>query len=87
MANKKIPESWTTEKIAGKELLRPFRKRDCDLLPPTSQMNLFKYYKEISLRYDFTPEKIWNCDKTGFTTVHVPPKIFGQKSQADRTDE
>ncbi|XP_065668147.1 uncharacterized protein LOC136088370 [Hydra vulgaris] len=32
-------------------------------------------------RYHFEPSNIWNCDETGITTVHVPPKILAPNSK------
>ncbi|XP_072384526.1 uncharacterized protein [Diabrotica undecimpunctata] len=92
--NKSYPPSWDQKKIAGKEWLRQFLRRHEDLSlrkpEPTSLArstsfnktnisSFFKNYKEALSRGDFSPEKIWNCDETGLTTVHVPPKIVGPK--------
>ncbi|XP_072384656.1 uncharacterized protein [Diabrotica undecimpunctata] len=41
--------------------------------------SFFTNYKKALSRNKFSPHKIWNCDESGFTTVHVPPKIIGPK--------
>lgn len=91
---KAFPDNWNKEKMAGKEWLRQFMKRQTDLSlrkpEPTSlarstafnQVNVksfFKNYKEILSRRPFSPEQIWNIDETGISTVHVPPKIISPK--------
>lgn len=92
--NKKFPDSWVAEKAAGKEWLRHYLTRHIDLslrkpeatslarstsFNKTNVMTFFKNYKEALSRAAFPPHKIWNCDETGMTTVHVPPKILGPK--------
>lgn len=42
---------------------------------------VFNNYKQLLERYKFDPTHIWNCDETGITTVHVPPKILAQKGK------
>lgn len=91
---KKFPDSWNEGKSAGKEWLRQFLRRHEDLslrkpeatsLARSTAFNkanvssFFENYKKLLSRANFTPEKIWNCDETGVTTVHVPPKIIGPR--------
>ena len=38
-----------------------------------------KNYKNVLERYHFEPSNIWIYDETGFTTVHVPPKVIASK--------
>nr|XP_022910138.1 uncharacterized protein LOC111421198 [Onthophagus taurus] len=70
---KSDPASWDIGKVAGKEWLRQFLRRhqDLSLRKPEST--------KLLSRGNFTPEKIWYCDETGLTTIHVPPKIIGPK--------
>ncbi|XP_065662658.1 uncharacterized protein LOC101240724 isoform X2 [Hydra vulgaris] len=42
---------------------------------------VYKNYKNVLERYYFDPSNIWNCDETGITTVHVPPKILAPKDK------
>ena len=39
------------------------------------------YYKSILQRHSFEPSDIWNCDETGISTVHVPPKVIAPKGK------
>ena len=82
-------------KCAGEQWLEDFRKRYNDKLSlckpqPTSlgrssSFNKetakidFKNYKNVLERYHFEPSNILNCDETGITTFHVPPKIIAPK--------
>ncbi|XP_065654929.1 uncharacterized protein LOC136081532 [Hydra vulgaris] len=84
---KQISEQW----------LRDFRKRYNNKLSlrkpqPTSLGRssafnretvriVYKNYKNVLERYHFDPSNIWNCDETGITTVHVPPKILAPKGK------
>lgn len=91
---KKMPDSWNNNKIAGKGWLRYFlarhgkislRKPEATSLARSTSFNkenvalFFKNYKEVLSRRDFPAHRIWNCDETGLTTVHVPPKILSPK--------
>lgn len=92
---KKCPPTWKEHKKAGKEWLRYFLKRYHPHLSlrkpePTSLArstsfnkanvtSFFNNYKLVLSRNEFPPHKIWNCDESGFPTVHVPPKIIGPK--------
>ncbi|XP_065662840.1 uncharacterized protein LOC136085459 [Hydra vulgaris] len=95
--HKKIETSWMKNKCAGDQWLRDFRKRYINKLSlrkpqPTSLGRssafnretvriVYKNYKNVLERYHFDPSNIWNCDETGITTVHVPPKILAPKGK------
>ena len=95
--HKKIETSWIKNKCAGEQWLQDFQKRYNDKLSlrkpqPTSLGRssafnketvriVFKNYKNVLVRYHFEPSNIWNCDETGITTVHVPPKILAPKGK------
>ncbi|XP_065672428.1 tigger transposable element-derived protein 1-like [Hydra vulgaris] len=95
--HKKIETSWMKNKCAGEQWLRDFRKRYNNKLSlgkpqPTSLGRssafnretvriVYKNCKNVLERYHFDPSNIWNCDETGITTVHVPPKILAPKGK------
>ncbi|XP_047142937.1 uncharacterized protein LOC101237545 [Hydra vulgaris] len=67
--SKRIPKSWKSFQIAGKQWLRGF-------------MLLGEYFtnlKDVCLRYKFQPQNIYNVDKTGLTTVQKPVKLIAKK--------
>lgn len=95
--NKTVDPSWTTNKCAGEQWLREFRKRYSNELslrkPEATNLArsivfnketvaiVFNNYKKVLERYSFEPADIWNCDETGISTVHVSPKILAPKSK------
>ncbi|KAJ8728917.1 hypothetical protein PYW07_006613 [Mythimna separata] len=89
-----IPPSWTANKMAGKEWLTMFLKRNLELSirkpEPTSlgratsfnAQNVkvfFEKLAEIMDRYEFTAADIWNIDEAGVSTVLKPNKIVAAK--------
>lgn len=94
--NIKIPATWTTNKMAGKEWLRNFLKRNQELSirkpEPTSlgratsfnALNVrlfFDKLAEVMDKYKFTASQIWNVDETGVSTVLKPNKIVAAKGK------
>lgn len=92
----KIPASWTTNKMAGKEWLTKFLKRHAELSirkpEPTSlgratsfnAQNVkvfFDKLAEVMDKYGFTASQIWNVDETGVSTVLKPNKIVAAKGK------
>ena len=89
-----IPENWVRDSAAGQEWLIGFMRRHSQLpirVPEAISLgrstafnkftkdkfmdNLEKVYK----KYNFTPERIYNCDETAVTTVQGPNKIIAEK--------
>lgn len=93
--NKKYPAKWDIQQEAGKQWLRNFRKiyqNQLSLRKPEatslarstgfnkpSVAKFFENYRNILKRRQYAPDRIWNCDETGISTVHVPPKVLGPK--------
>lgn len=92
--SKKVPSSWDEKKMAGRDWSRNFMSRNAELSlrrpEPTSLARstafnrhtvdtFFEKLRTTIQKNQFTPEKIWNVDETGVTTVHKPSKIIGQK--------
>lgn len=94
---KKVDPSWERNKCAGEQWLRDFRKKYKEQLslrkPEATSLSratafnrenvakVFSNYKVVLDKYKFEPNEIWNCDETGITTVHVPPKILAPKGR------
>lgn len=91
-----IPPSWTANKMAGKEWLTMFLKRNPELSirkpEPTSlgratsfnAQNVkvfFEKLADVMDRYGFTAADIWNVDETGVSTVLKPNKIVAAKGK------
>lgn len=39
----------------------------------------FDKYESVLAKYKFTPEKIYNMDETGVSSVHTPPKVIASR--------
>lgn len=94
--NIKIPQTWTTNKMAGKEWLTMFLKRNRALSirkpEPTSlgratsfnKSNVKNFFEKLGAvldKYKFTCSRIWNVDETGVSTVLKPNKIVAAKGK------
>ena len=91
--HKKIETSWMKNKCAGEQWRRDFRKRFNDNLSQPTHLGrssafnketvriVNKNYTNVLVRFDFEPSNIRNCDETGITTVHAPPKIIAPKGK------
>lgn len=95
--NIKIPKSWETNKMAGKDWLMAFRRRHnltlrkpepCSLARATSfnRHNVDKFYnnleKLINRHSAFADgTRIFNLDETSTNTVQKPPKIIAPKGK------
>lgn len=92
--NLKFPQQWCTAKQAGSEWWYGFknRQKDLSLRKPEStslsrstsfnRTNVNNFFDNLRTLYDkhrFTPNKIYNLDETGVTTVHKPPKVISQR--------
>lgn len=90
-----MPQSWQKNKTAGEDWLKGFRKRWPDIAvrkPEATSLarctsfnkttvqeffyNVAAAYKKID---NISPDKIYNLDETGLTTVHNPPNVLAQR--------
>ena len=86
-----IPRSWVAAKQAGSDWLSGFMKRHPNLslrTPESTSLShatsfnrhnvkvFFDKYDAVLQRDGFTPDRIWNVDETGCTTVQKPRKII-----------
>ncbi|XP_065650696.1 uncharacterized protein LOC136078812 [Hydra vulgaris] len=67
--SKRIPKSWKSLQIAGKQWLRGFM-----LLG-----EFFTNLKDVRLQHKFQPQNIYNVDETGLTIVQKPVKVIAEK--------
>jgi hypothetical protein len=93
--DKKMPVTWSEEEIAGEEWMRGFLKRHTDLSvrkPEATSLSritsfnrtniglFFNNIKEVHRKYGpFAPDKVWNLDETGLSTVQGQSKIIAPK--------
>lgn len=92
-----IPNNFNKElKLAGKDWLYGFLRRhpEISLRKPESTSiyritafnkveveRFFGLLEQLMTRFNFPPERTFNMDETGITTVHKPSRIFAQKGQ------
>lgn len=92
---KNYPAKWNQNKVAGKSWLPIFRrkyKNELYLRKPeatsrarstrfnkSTVATFFENYKNILNRRTFHEARVWNCNETGMTTVHNPPKLLAPK--------
>lgn len=96
MFDLKVPDSWRANKMAGKECLTSFMKRNPELSirkPESISMGratsfnaenvkvFFDKLAEVMDKYKFTASQIWNVDETGVSTVLKPNKIVAAKGK------
>lgn len=92
--NGKNVKEWDKCEEAGKEWLRGFfmRNNTISLRKPEptnmsratsfNKFNVSAFFNNLNnclSRSHFTPDRIYNLDETGNSTVHVPPKIISTK--------
>lgn len=92
----KVPESWETNQSAGEDWCQGFRKRNSNISlrsPEATSMarakafsrenvkQFFDLYKKAISRHQFPPDRIFNLDETGVTTVQNVGKVLGPKGK------
>lgn len=90
----KIPDSWKLNLTAGNDWLYCFMKRHPSLsirkpektslsratsFNKTNVMFFFDLYEKALKKYPVTPDRIYNIDETGVSTVVDPPNVVAQK--------
>lgn len=88
---KKIPDNWTKKKLASKDWIRGFFKRQPQLSIRTPEAtslsratsfnkknvgDFFENLKTVYERHRFGPESIYNIDETGLSTVQRTQKVI-----------
>lgn len=92
---KKVPESWIENGLAGKNWYYEFMNRHKDALslrkPQATSLSrstsfnrynvstFFAKLKGLMEREHFTPERVYNIDETGMSTVHNPNNVIAIK--------
>lgn len=92
----KMPATWERDKLAGKDWLTKFLKRNSELsirMPEATSLsraasfnvpNVTGYFEKLSTvmeKYNFTASRIWNVDETGVPTVMKPHKVVAAKGK------
>ncbi|XP_022834564.1 uncharacterized protein LOC111362220 [Spodoptera litura] len=92
----KYPASWERNKMAGADWLASFRKRHQNLslrkpentsaarsfgFNKTAVNDFFQNLENVYRKHNFTPNRIFNYDESGISTVLSTPKILADKSQ------
>lgn len=92
--DKKVPESWKKEKMAGEVWLRLFMNRNKSLsirspqatsLARATSFNrsnvelFFNNYNDVLDKNGLRPEDIWNMDESGITTVLKSDKVIARR--------
>ncbi|XP_045469070.1 MFS-type transporter clz9-like [Harmonia axyridis] len=92
--SKRVPQSWTSNKSAGKDWFRGFMRRNSELslrIPEATSLSrstsfnkknvadFFENLRNVREKYKFEAHNIYNCDETGCTTVQNCPKVLAGK--------
>ena len=88
-----IPPSWKEDKEAGKDWMSGFLSRHEEITIRAAESTslgraacfnrhnvglFFENYTTVTKRDSFSPDRIWNVDETGCTTVHKPNKVIAR---------
>lgn len=91
-----LPDNWHTNKMAGKDWMSAFLKRNTSLsirkpeatslsratsFNKTNVQDFYSKLAEVMDRFKFTASSIWNADETGVSTVTKPSKIIAAKGK------
>ena len=92
-----MPQSWENNKVAGEEWLVNFRERhekELSLRKPEAtslnrmqgfnKTNVTEFFVNLQHVMDekkFTPDRIWNIDETGCSTVQTPQRQLARKGE------
>lgn len=92
--NKRMPQSWEENKLAGEDWFTLFLKRNQDVAIRTPEATslarsmgfnrpivtkFFNNLEQIYERYNLGPTNIYNMDETGLTTTQNAVKVLAQK--------
>ena len=80
--NNTVPQTWSTNQIAGKKLLKTFVKRYskfCIRSPESTNV------AKASVFNQFKPHAIFNVDKIAINTVNKPPKVIAERECGQAT--
>lgn len=91
--NLKYQVKWDENESAGRQWYRTFRKSYKDKIslrkPESTSLGrmasfnkpnveiFFEKLREVYSRYSLQPQKVWNLDETGCSTVHKPLRVIG----------
>ncbi|XP_023310002.1 uncharacterized protein LOC108904856 [Anoplophora glabripennis] len=96
LPNCNYPQSWNSKKKADTDWQYSFMIRNSTLAlrkPESTSLarglgfskvkveEFFTNYKNVLERYQFTPDRIFNLDETGVTTVLRPPRVVAPKGK------
>ena len=91
--NLNMPRTWVENECAGKDWMNFFlhRHENISLRTPEATslgratsfnrhnvMVFFNNYDAVLKKYGFTPDKIWNLDESGCTTVQRPARVIAE---------
>ncbi|KAG7300114.1 hypothetical protein JYU34_015655 [Plutella xylostella] len=96
-ANKlQYPPTWNHNKMAGKDWLDSFRRRNTNLslrkpentsaarsygFNKTAVNDFFGNLEKVLTKYELNADRIYNFDESGISTVMATPKVLAEKSQ------
>lgn len=90
------PPSWNHNRMAGKDWLLSFRRRNTNLtlrkpentsaarsygFNKTAVNGFFENLEKVLVKYEFTADRIYNFDESGISTVLSTPKVLAEKNQ------
>lgn len=99
LPNCSVPESWELNKIAGKFWMQSFMKRHSSLrlrspentslarataFNRTTVNEFFDNYMTVMESYKFSPDRIYNIDETGITTVLSTPRVIAESGKINK---